>query len=107
MGKVLELSDDTYHQLADLAQHQQRTLEEMFRLCLAAYAASQAQRAPEPWVLEADMLPDSEYPVVLAYRREPVQRLPGVVRTVREGPRDLALTNEERQACQSQACMLS
>jgi len=25
MGKVLELSDDTYHQLADLAQHQQRT----------------------------------------------------------------------------------
>jgi len=40
MGKVLELSDDTYHQLAELAQHQQRTLEEMFRLCLAAYAAS-------------------------------------------------------------------
>ena len=107
MGKVLELSDDTYYQLADLAQQQQRTFEEMFRLCLAAYVASQAQRAPEPWVLEGDMLPDSEYPVVLAYRREPVQRLPGVVRTVREGPRDLALTNEERQACQSQACMLS
>jgi hypothetical protein len=107
MGKVLELSDDTYHQLADLAQHQQRTLEEMFRLCLAAYVASQVQRAPEPRVLEADLLPESEYPVVLAYRREPVQRLPGVVRTVREGPRELALTNEERQACQSQACMLS
>jgi len=44
---------------------------------------------------------------VLAYRREPVQRLPGVVRTVREGPRELALTDDERQACQSQACMLS
>jgi hypothetical protein len=27
MGKVVELSDDTYHQLAELAQHQQRTLE--------------------------------------------------------------------------------
>jgi hypothetical protein len=107
MGKVVELSDDTYHQLADLAQHQQRTLEEMFRLGLAAYAASQAQRAPELRMLEADMLPESEYPVVLAYRREPVQRLPGVIRTVREGPRELALTNEERQACQSQACMLS
>ena len=107
MGKVVELSDDTYHQLAELAEHQQRTLEEMFRLCLAAYAASQAQRAPEPRVLEADLLPEREYPVVLAYRCEPVQRLPGVVRTVREGPRDLALTNEERQACQSQTCMLS
>ena len=107
MGKVLELSDDTYHQLAELAEHQQRTLEEMFRLCLAAYVASQTQRAPEPRGLEADLLPESEYPVVLAYRREPVQRLPGVIRTVREGPRELALTNEERQACQSQACMLS
>ena len=107
MGKVVELSDDTYHQLAELAEHQQRTLEEMFRLCLAAYVASQAQRAPEPRVLEADLLPEREYPVVLAYRCEPVQRLQGVVRTVREGPRDLALTNEERQACQSQTCMLS
>ena len=27
MGKVLELSDDTYHQLAELAQHQRRTLD--------------------------------------------------------------------------------
>ncbi len=97
MGKVLELSDDTYHQLADLAQHQQRTLEEMFRLCLAAYEASHAQRAPEQRVPEADMLPESEYPVVLAYRREPVQRLTGVVRTIREGPRDLALTDDEWQ----------
>ena len=92
MGKVLELSDDTYHQLVDLAQHQQRTLEEMFRLCLAAYAASQPQR-----VLEADLLPESEYPVVLASRRQPVQRLKGVVRTIRQGPRELALTHDAWQ----------
>jgi len=45
MGQVLELSDDTYHQLADLAQHQQRTLEEMFRLCLAAYEEALYERA--------------------------------------------------------------
>jgi hypothetical protein len=107
MGKVLELSDDTYHQLAALARQQQRTLEEMVRLGLAAYAASQAQRAPEQRVPEADLLPDSEYPVVLTYRREPVQRFTGVVRTVREGPRELALTDDEWRACQAQACMLS
>ena len=35
MGKVLELSDETYQQLVDLAQQQQRTLEEMLRVCLA------------------------------------------------------------------------
>jgi len=97
MGKVLELSDDTYHQLAELAQHQQRTLEEMFRLCLAAYAASHAPPAPQPKGREADLLPDSEYPVVLAYRREPVQRLTGVVRTIRQGPREFALTDDEWQ----------
>lgn len=97
MGKVLELSDDTYHQLVDLAQHQQRTLEEMFRLCLAAYEASQDQRAHQQKVTEADVIPESEYPVVLAYRRMPVQRLKGVVRTIREGHRELALTQEEWQ----------
>jgi hypothetical protein len=97
MGKVVELSEETYHQLADLAQHQQRTLEEMFRLCLAAYAASHAPQAPQPRDLEADLLPDREYPVVLAYRREPVQRLTGVVRTIRQGPRELALTDDEWQ----------
>jgi len=77
MGKVLELSDDTYHQLADLAQHQQRTLEEMFRLCLAVYAASYDHQAALLGLPDADMIPDSEYPVVLAYRRPPVQRLTG------------------------------
>jgi hypothetical protein len=97
MGHVLELSDDTYHQLADLAQHQQRTLEEMFRLCLAAYAVSHDQQAAPQEPPEDDMIPDSEYPVVLAYRRPPVQRLTGVVRTIREGPRTPALTDDEWQ----------
>lgn len=52
MGKILELSEETYHQLADLAQHQQRTLEEMLRLCLAAYEASQYQRVPQQMMAE-------------------------------------------------------
>ena len=97
MGKVLELSEETYHQLADLAQHQQRTLEEMFRLCLAAYEASQAPQTSQERGTEADVVSEREYPVVLAYRREPVQRLTGVVRTIREGPRELALTDDEWQ----------
>ena len=45
MGKVLELSEETYHQLADLAQRQQRTVEEMLRLCLAAYEEALYQQA--------------------------------------------------------------
>jgi predicted transcriptional regulator len=44
MGKGLELSDDTYHQLADLAQQQQRTPEEMLRVCLATYEAALYER---------------------------------------------------------------
>ena len=86
MGKVLELSDDTYHQLTDLALHQQRTLEEMFRLCLTAYKVSYAQRAPQQKVPEAAMVPESASPVVLAYRRTPVQCLTAVVQTICEGP---------------------
>ena len=97
MGKVLELSEETYHQLADLAHHQQRTLEEMFRLCLAAYEALHDQQTPQERGTEADVVSEREYPVVLAYRREPVQRLTGVVRTIREGPRELALTDDEWQ----------
>src|SRR5262249_56542964 len=37
MRKVLELSEETYQQLATLAAAQQRPLEEMLRLCLLAY----------------------------------------------------------------------
>jgi len=45
MGTVLELSEETYHQLADLAQRQQRTMEDMLRLCLAAYEEALYARA--------------------------------------------------------------
>ncbi len=52
MGKVLELSEETYHQLTDLAQHQQRTLEEMLRLCLEAYEEAQYQQAHQQMIAE-------------------------------------------------------
>ena len=45
MGTVLELSEETYHQLADLAQRQQRTMEDMLRLCLAVYEEALDARA--------------------------------------------------------------
>jgi hypothetical protein len=50
-----------------------------------------------PTVTEADVVPECESPVVLAYRRMPVQRLQGSVRTIREGHRALALTHKEWQ----------
>ena len=37
MGKVLEVSEETYQQLTALAEQQHRTPEEMLRLCLLAY----------------------------------------------------------------------
>lgn len=52
MDKVLELSEEAYHQLADLAQSQQRTLEEMLRLCLEAYEEAQYQRAHQQMIAE-------------------------------------------------------
>ncbi len=52
MGKVLELSEETYHQLADLAQRQQRPLEEMFRLCLLAYEQYQYHLVHQQMVAE-------------------------------------------------------
>jgi len=52
MGKVLELSEETYHQLDDLAQRQQRPVEEMLRLCLAAYEEALYQRAHQQMLAE-------------------------------------------------------
>jgi hypothetical protein len=52
MRKVLELSEDTYQQLADLAQHQQRTVEEMLRLCLLAYEQYQYHLVHQQMVAE-------------------------------------------------------
>jgi hypothetical protein len=52
MDKVLELSEEVYHQLANLAQSQQQTLEEMLRLCLEAYEEAQYQRAHQQMIAE-------------------------------------------------------
>lgn len=45
MGKVLEVPEETYDQLTDLARRQQRPVDEMLRLCLAAYEALLYERA--------------------------------------------------------------
>jgi len=45
MSKVLELSDDTYQQLTDLAQRQRQPMEDMLRLCLGAYEEALYERA--------------------------------------------------------------
>jgi hypothetical protein len=50
MGKTLELSEETYQQLADLAQ--QQPLEEMLRLCLATYEAFRYERVHRQMVEE-------------------------------------------------------
>ena len=52
MGKVLELSDETYQQLVDLAQQQQRTPEEMLRVCLATYEAARYARVHQQMIAE-------------------------------------------------------
>src|SRR2546428_10790782 len=52
MGKVLEVSEETYQQFADLAQHQERSLEEMFRLCLLAYEQYQCHLVHQQMVAE-------------------------------------------------------
>jgi hypothetical protein len=49
MGKILELSDDTYQQLVDLAQ-QQHTPEEMLRVCLATYEAARYERVHQQMI---------------------------------------------------------
>ena len=50
-----------------------------------------------PQETDADLLPESEQPVVLAYQRAPVQRLPGVVRAIRAGDGTLARTDDAWQ----------
>ena len=52
MGKILELSDDTYQHLVDLAQQQQRTPEEMLRVCLATYEAARYERVHQQMIAE-------------------------------------------------------
>ena len=52
MNKVLELSDDTYQQLTELAKQQHHTPEEMLRLCLTAYETAQYQRMHEQMAAE-------------------------------------------------------
>jgi hypothetical protein len=52
MGKVLELSEETYQQLADLAKYPQRPLEEMLRLCLLAYEQYQYHLVHQQMVAE-------------------------------------------------------
>ena len=61
MGKVLELSDETYQQLVDLAQQQQRTPEEMLRVCLATYEAARYERVHQQMIAEGLLaaLPDA------------------------------------------------
>jgi hypothetical protein len=52
MHKVLELSEETYQQLATLATAQQRPLEEMLRLCLLAYEQYQYHLVHQQMVAE-------------------------------------------------------
>jgi len=52
MRKVLELSAETYQQLATLATAQQRPLEEMLRLCLLAYEQYQYHLVHQQMVAE-------------------------------------------------------
>jgi|SoiMetStandDraft_2_1073263.scaffolds.fasta_scaffold209836_1 hypothetical protein len=45
MSEVLELSEETYRLLADVAKQQQRSLEEMLYICLLAYEERCSQQA--------------------------------------------------------------
>ena len=52
MSKVLELSEETYQQLATLAAYQQRPMEVMLRLCLLAYEQYQYHLVHQQMVAE-------------------------------------------------------
>ena len=69
MSQVLELSNDTYQQLTELAEQQHCTPEEMLRVCLAAYETAQYQRMHEQMAAEgllvtmptSPSLPDDDF----------------------------------------------
>ena len=52
MGKVLELSEETYQQFTALAEGQHCTPEEMLRLCLLAYEQYQHHLVHQQMVAE-------------------------------------------------------
>ena len=52
MGKVLEVSDETYQQFTTLAEQQHRTPEDMLRLCLQAYEHYQYHLVHQDMVAE-------------------------------------------------------
>ena len=52
MGKVLEVSEETYQQFTALAEQQHRTLEEMLQLCLLAYEQYQYHLVHQDMVAE-------------------------------------------------------
>jgi hypothetical protein len=57
MSTILNLSEETYHQLVDLAQQQHRTLEEMLRICLVVYEEHFFQQAHEQMLADGLLLP--------------------------------------------------
>lgn len=52
MRKVLELSEQTYQLLGELAQQQHRTPEDMLGVCLATYEATRYERVHRQMVAE-------------------------------------------------------
>jgi hypothetical protein len=52
MGKVLEVSEETYQQLIALAEQQHHTPEEMLWLCLLAYEQYQSHLVHQDMVAE-------------------------------------------------------
>ncbi len=56
MSHTLELSDTTYQLLAELAEHQQRPLEEMLRICLLAHEERCYQQAHQQMLAEGLLL---------------------------------------------------
>jgi hypothetical protein len=51
----------------------------------------------EPNTSSEDAPREVEYPVILARQSEPVLRLPGILSVIRQGRRDLALSEQEWQ----------